>query len=72
MATSKNAKIYVFYLAETKMPSRDLLAQGQQQKYQNNVQNLFKANSITQLTWQRLFKIYPFREKAINVLKMDM
>ena len=72
MATSKNAKIYVFYLAETKMPSRDLLAQGQQQKYQNNVQNLFKANSITQLTWQRLFKIYPFREKAINVLKMNM
>ena len=72
MATSKNAKIYVFYLAETKMPSRDLLAQGQQQKYQNNVQNLFKANSIAQLTWQRLFKIYPFREKAINVLKMDM
>ena len=72
MTTSKNAKIYVFYLAETKMPSRDLLAQGQQQKYQNNVQNLFKANLITQLTWQRLFKIYPFREKAINVLKMDM
>ena len=65
MTTSKNAKIYVFYLAETKMPSRDLLAQGQQQKYQNNVQNLFKANSITQLTWQRLFKIDPFREKAI-------
>ena len=72
MTTSKNAKIYVFQLAETKMPSRDLLAQGQQQKYQNNVQNLFKANSITQLTWQRLFKICPFREKAIYVLKMDM
>ena len=30
MATSKNAKIYVFYFAETKMRSRDLLAQGQQ------------------------------------------
>ena len=70
MATSKNAKIYVFYLAETKMRSRDLLAQGQQQKYQNNAQNLSKANSITQLTWQRLFKIYPFREKAKQ--KMDM
>ena len=72
MATSKNAKIYVFYLAEVKLPSRDLLAQSQQYKHQNNVQNLFKANSITQLTWQRLFKIWPFREKAIYVLKMDM
>ena len=30
MATSKNAKIYVFYLAEAKLPSRDLLAQSQQ------------------------------------------
>ena len=72
MATSKNAKIYVFYLAEVKLPSRNLLAQSQQYKHQNNVQDLFKANSIKQLTWQRLFKICPFREKAIYVLKMDM